>query len=63
MMDAPRPTDKQVWYIMRLAGVCTRTDVYREIGRDLNMSHSKARRKATRHDASQTIERLLAEAP
>ncbi len=53
-----RPTEKQITYIVALVSGRREDDAYREIAKVCNISTSAARRRATKQDASRTIEAL-----
>lgn len=52
------PTDKQINYILRLCNGRHDWDAYAEIAKDMGCSTSAAQRRATKGDASKTIDRL-----
>jgi hypothetical protein len=55
------PTAKQLQYIASLVGGRTEDDAYRAIARICGISLAAAKRRATRQDASRTIDALLQE--
>ena len=57
-----RPTPKQIAYILSLCGGRHEGDAYREIAKDCRISVSAAQARATKDDASHTIDRLKAQA-
>jgi transposase len=54
------PTQKQISYILSLCGGRYDSDAYREIAKTCGISTSSAQRRATKADASKTIDRLQA---
>lgn len=54
----PRPTDAQMKYICRLIGSNWQSKALAEIAKDMDCSVSEAKDRATRKDASKTIDRL-----
>ena len=60
-MDANGPTDKQMKYILSLCGGRYDSHAFGEIARDMGVSTTAASRRATKDDASRTIERLRAQ--
>ncbi len=59
-MDANGPTDAQINYILSLCNGRYDSQAFAEIARDMGVSTTAASRRATKDDASRTIERLLA---
>jgi hypothetical protein len=57
------PTDKQIAYILRLINGRYDSDAFRAIAEDMGCAPSAASRRATKGDASRTIERLTAGRP
>lgn len=53
-----RPTEKQLAYILSLVKGSHESDAYRAIGSVCRMSTSAAKRRATKQDASKTIDHL-----
>lgn len=53
-----KPTEKQIAYINSLIGGRYDSDAYRAIGKVCNISTSSAQRRATKEDASKTIDTL-----
>lgn len=52
------PTDRQIAYIMDLIDGRHESDAYRAIAETMGCSTTAAMRRATRRDASRTIDRL-----
>lgn len=52
------PTDKQINFILSLIKQRHSSDAFREIAKDMGCSMSSAQRRATKFDASATIDRL-----
>lgn len=52
------PTEKQISFILRLINGRREDDAYREIAKDMRVSLTAARKRATKQDASDTISRL-----
>jgi len=57
-MTANAPTAKQIAYILSLTGGRHESDAYRAIAKVLGISTSSAQRRATKSDASRTIDAL-----
>ena len=61
-MTNNRPTDKQINYILAITNGRHESDAYRAIGQVCGFSMSSAMRRATKQDASKTIETLKSRA-
>lgn len=57
-MTTNGPTTKQISYILDLIGARHEWAAYGEIAKDMRVSTTAAQRRATRRDASRTIDRL-----
>lgn len=57
---ASQPTEKQLTFIAELAS-CTELGAWEEIGKTMGINRVMARRTATATNASDTIDRLLAD--
>lgn len=53
-----RPTDKQINFILSMCNGRHESDAFSEIAKDMGCSTSAAQRRATKQDASRTIERM-----
>lgn len=56
-----RPTGKQVAYILKLCNGRHESHAYAEIAKSMGCSTTAASRRATKNDASETIDRLRTE--